>query len=83
VGQRAAAGDHPMKTKPVYEQLPGLRFKPNKNCVAFIEEFYTYDEDHLVVNVGYDGIKDNVAARMRPNEARALARWILQMVGDD
>lgn len=71
-----------MKHTPVGKQLPGLAFKPNKWSLAFVEEFFSEEKDHLVISVGYDGIKDNVAARMRPREARALAKWILSIVGD-
>ena len=68
--------------RPIAEQLPGLRFKPNNWSLAFVEEFHNYDPENLVISVGYDGIKGNVSARLRPREARALAKWILSIVGD-
>jgi len=71
-----------IKPAPVHKQLPGLRFKPNKNSLAFVEEFFDNESANLVISIGYDGIKDNVSARLRPNEARALAWWILRLVGD-
>jgi hypothetical protein len=71
-----------MKHDAIDKQLPGLRFKPNKWTLAFVEEFHIYDKESLVLSIGYDGIKDNVSARLRPSEARALAKWILSLVGD-
>jgi hypothetical protein len=74
-----------MKTKKrrsLIEQLPGLQFKPNNWSLAFVEDFHL-EGDQYVISIGYDGIKDNVSARLRPAEARALAKWILGLVGDE
>jgi hypothetical protein len=70
-----------MKRKAIAAQLPGLVFRTH--CVeARVTDFFSYDEENLCIEINHSMLSDNIPARLKPKDARALAQWILSVVGE-